>query len=253
VGSTEQGLKERFRILCHNVFWFQGVPFEPEVPGIPDAGVFEDLVAMYLDLDPYVICLQEIQSHEVFLSLKHALGMEGEYRAGGVLQQYGGSVLWKSGTGFGPCGWSDDPPQRMWQQATVPGSGKLLICNVHLPSNRQLGREGSRLRRIEELGVATLAEPSLVLGDYNEAPGGPVSEFMQSLGYLDVAEMVGRTQTPTSINGNRGDQIWLHGSAGNRLLGYDVIDIADMETGVSGKTYLSDHLPLWIDLEMEEQ
>ena len=36
-------------------------------------------------------------------------------------------------------------------------------------------------------------------------------------------------------------------------LGYDVIDIADMETGVSGKTYLSDHLPLWIDLEMEEQ
>jgi endonuclease/exonuclease/phosphatase family metal-dependent hydrolase len=65
--------------------------------------------------------------------------------------------------------------------------------------------------------------------------------------------MVGRTQTPTSINGNRGDQIWLHGSAGNRLLGYDVIDIADMETGVSGKTYLSDHLPLWIDLEMEEQ
>ena len=35
------------RILCHNVFWFQGVPFSPDSPGEPEVEVFQALMDLY--------------------------------------------------------------------------------------------------------------------------------------------------------------------------------------------------------------
>jgi endonuclease/exonuclease/phosphatase family metal-dependent hydrolase len=244
---------KRLRILCHNVFWFQGAPFEPEMPGKPQGRVFEALVELYKGLNADVICLQEIQSETVFGDLKIALGMDGEYCRGGVLKQYGGTMMWKTGCRVTPYDWSNDPPQRMWQQARVPETGVLRVCNVHLPSNRQLGRERSKLRRIEELRSATQVGPQVFLGDFNEPPGGPVSDFMGSLGYMDAAEMTGRSKDPTSLNGNRGDQIWVSRFARDRMVGYGVLSARGLETSVVGKTHLSDHLPLWIEMEIDDQ
>jgi|GEM_PF-471354 endonuclease/exonuclease/phosphatase family metal-dependent hydrolase len=248
--TSPTGDIRRIRILCQNVFWFQGAPFAPEMPGEPVPQIFEDLVSLYSRLDPDVICLQEVQSEAVFGDLLSAFGMEGTYCPGGVLAQYGGVMMWKTGSKVADPDWLNDPPQRMWQMAVAPGSGELTVCNVHLPSNRQLGRERSRVQRVEELRAATSGGPNVVVGDFNEAPGGAVGEFMQSTGFLDAAEVTGKANAPTSINGNRGDQIWIQAAMANRLVAYGVATDTDLETSVPEKSHLSDHLPLWIDIEI---
>ena len=248
--TSPNGDNRGIRILCHNVFWFQGAPFAPEMPGGPVPQIFEEIVSFYRRMDPDVICLQEVQSEAVFGDLLSAFAMDGAYCPGGVLAQYGGVVMWKTGSTVSAPDWSNDPPQRMWQMAVAPGSGELTVCNVHLPSNRQLGRERSRVRRVEELRAATCGNPQVVAGDFNEAPGGGVGEFMRSAGFLDAAEVAGKADAPTSINGNRGDQIWIHTAIASRLVAYGAATDTDLVTSVPEKSHLSDHLPLWVDIEI---
>lgn len=237
-------------ILCHNAFWFQGAPFEPEAPGEPEDGVFRALVALYRGLNADAICLQEVQGEAVFRRLREALRMRGAFRAGGRLRQYGGAMLWRSGARVADSGGVEDPPQRMWQVARVSvDEGEVVVCNVHLPSARQLGRAAAAKRRVEELAAAVEAGPDVVAGDFNEAPGGPVGAFLAEAGYVDTAVLAGKEDTGTSLGGKRGDQIWVRAPWASRVIEYGVVPMAKLAASMDGKTHLSDHLPLWVRLE----
>ena len=241
-------------ILSHNVFWFQGMPLLSNVPQALRVEVLEALVELYGEIDPDVFCFQEIQSADVFRLLGESLGLSGIYCSGRMLVQYGGAIFWHSRTRFLDAINVRDYPQRMWQIFTI-GLGKgdnVTLCNIHLPSNRQLRKEVASRRRFEELQAATRTFPKVVLGDFNEEPGGILSDFMNGQGYRDSAELFGQGKRPTTIKGKRIDQIWIHELIGDWVVDYGVMTKDQLSTCIEGKTHLSDHLPVWIRLKMKK-
>lgn len=62
----------RIRLVSHNAFWFQGVPFPSDEPGEPQPEVLEGLLTVYRALEPNLLCLQEVQPVEC----AQRLGME---------------------------------------------------------------------------------------------------------------------------------------------------------------------------------
>ena len=246
-----------FTILGHNVFWFQGVPFPTDRPRGPDPEILRRLCAIYRKVHPDVICLQEIQSQETFDAVSEQLGMPGCYCRGGELPQYGGAVFWYPGGGrqIGDSQEASVKTQRMWQIVEVNIAGcRLRICNIHLPSGRQIGPEQAAVQRMSELRQLLQnceTEPDIIVGDFNEQPGGPASEYLERHGYVDSAVLAGRGDVPTNVGGGRGDYIWIkRWWVDNGSLNYDVADKQALECNDGGKQYLSDHLPLWITVEI---
>jgi endonuclease/exonuclease/phosphatase family metal-dependent hydrolase len=143
-------------------------------------------------------------------------------------------------------------PQRAWQVVEVPraAGGELLVANVHLPSNRQLGDEAAARKRIAEL-VEILdcgSRPEVMLGDLNEQPGGPLGAFLRESGYRDVAVLTASEGIGTTPKNRRGDQIWVAEPLSAAVAGYGAVAEEEMRTEIPGKEHLSDHFPLWIDL-----
>ena len=123
-------------VVSHNTFWFQGAPFPTDRPPAPDGEILKRLCAIYRQVNPDIICLQEIQDRRTFEAVSEHLGMPGCYCPGTKLPQYGGAVLWRlhfarpvrdsQESGF--------ETQRMWQIVEVQEDGRRLhIANVHLP------------------------------------------------------------------------------------------------------------------------
>ena len=241
------------RILSHNVYWFQGVPFDTDQPGAPNTDILGRLTACYAKIEPDVLCFQELQSVEAFDALKGALGMDGVYRAGGILTQYGGGVFYTDGAPFMDNSLAQVPAQRVWQIVEVQMDGESFkVGNVHLPSSRQLGQEAAALKRVAEIDEVLECKPDVVVGDWNELPGGPLTDRMTEAGYVDAAVAAGHGDVSSSIGDKRGDQIWILASHRDRLSGYGAVSVDDFAAdGVEGKTHLSDHLPIWIDLGVD--
>jgi exonuclease III len=246
-----------FTVLSHNVFWFQGVPFPSDKPPAPDVEVLTRLCAFYQARDPDVICLQEIQNRETFEQVAGNLGMSGCYCPGSALPQYGGAVFWRADSGREVCNSRNAAlkTQRMWQIVEVQGGvGRVQICNIHLPSERQLGPVQSAAQRKAEIEDAIRNGgrdgPALIVGDFNEQPAGPVSECLERNGYLDAALVSDQANLPTTLGGGRGDYIWISRKMGGAcMLTHGVARKQALACQETGKTYLSDHLPLWITLE----
>ena len=236
------------RIVTHNVFWFQGAPFETDQPGSPRPEIVAALAKVYRRLEPDVLALQEVQSAEAFLAVGEATELAGAYSVGGELAQYGGAVF------AGMDGWvedwraSDCHPQRMWQIAR----GDIDVANVHLPSNRHPCPEGCGQRRLAELAavLAQLEGPSVIVGDLNEPRGGPTGKLLSETGYVDVAVATGQADRPTSLGGGRGDQVWVHESLRTRVTDFGVVTREAMRTEIGGKESLSDHFPVWVELDI---
>ena len=242
------------RIVGHNAFWFQGVPFPTDRPGGPVSTVMETLVEMYLALHPDVLALQEIQDRATFEQLARAVGMSGAYAPGAELSQYGVATFLREGRLVAEGTAGQPRPQRMWQMVELPGQRlpAVRICNIHLPSSRQLGKALAVRRRVAELrSVLALPEPpAVLLGDLNEPPGGPVGQCLTQLGYLDAAVVTGQADRPTNVAGKRGDQIWVQCRLEKHIRGYGVISRGRMARDPGGQSLLSDHFPLWLDLEV---
>ena len=67
-------------LVTHNAYWFQGAPSVwGEERVCAHAAVVQALAVLYSDLDPDVICLQEVPSAEVCIALRVQLGMEGAF------------------------------------------------------------------------------------------------------------------------------------------------------------------------------
>lgn len=239
------------RILSHNVYWFQGVPFDTDQPGPPNSTIVERLAKMYADLKADVLCVQELQSQAAFEALSNAVRMAGVYLPGGILTQYGGGLLYRTGTRAADSSSASDPAQRVWQVVDVPfGGDAVRVANVHLPSARQLGAEAAKEKRVAEIQEVLEHRPDVVGGDWNEAPGGPLTERMRAAGYVDAAVEFGQNDVPSGLGGKRGDQIWVLESRAGHLEGYGSLSAEDLQVSdLNSKHHLSDHLPIWIDLE----
>ena len=247
----------QFTLLSHNVFWFQGMPFPTDQPPKPDTQILQRLCAIYRDLKPDVICLQENQSEETFRTVSEELEMPGSYCPGEELPQYGGATFWVSPRGkqIHSSRESALATQRMWQIIEVGGVDFCLrIGNVHLPSQRQLGPQRSAAQRVAEtLEAVNSCETGLdfIAGDFNEQYGGAVSECLEERDYVDAAAISDWIEKPTSIAGGRGDFIWMRKQASNSLLNYGVVGKRELECDDGNKQNLSDHLPLWVTVEIE--
>jgi len=242
------------QILSHNCYWFQGHPFDSDAPGAPHEEIFPALVALYRRIGAGLVCLQEVQDEAAFRLLAGELGMDGRHTPGGALPQYGGAVLWRGGGGgelLIDSAATGPPPQRMWQLAR--SASGLVVANVHLPSARQLGSELAAAARVAEMETVLGADtsPDVVLGDFNEQPGGPVGGLLSERGYLDAAVLGDCAARPTALGGGRGDQIWIREGLRASLVEYAVPEPETLATGIAGKKYLSDHLPLWVVLDVE--
>ena len=163
---------KRLKILSHNVFWFQGASFLTDKPGEPVTEILSSLAELYDTLRPDIICLQEIQSEITFHLVAAELGMAGAYCPGATFVQYGGAAFWKyRGTCVVDSQSSAEVPQRMWQIIEVPvgDAEKLNVCNIHLPSARQLGQEASVKQRLKEISNVLRQDacPMVVVGDFN--------------------------------------------------------------------------------------
>ena len=248
-----------FSLLCHNVFWFQGVPFETDTPPAPDTDILGRLCSLYRERACDALLLQEIQGMEAFQAVSGCMGMPGGFCPGNIHPQYGGCSLFKAGARGIPVpevgNWDafGSSPQRMWQAFEwQSGPVPLLICNLHLPSNRQLGAERGAAQRVSDLLDVIgrcRREPDILAGDFNERPGGSVGNYLEERGYVDAAVLAGKSAVPTNLGGGRGDYIWIHKTVRNRLLDYDVVGKERLAVSLAGKQYLSDHLPLRITME----
>jgi endonuclease/exonuclease/phosphatase family metal-dependent hydrolase len=248
-------------LVTHNVFWCQGVPFAGDQPGGALFLVMVDLVALYREIGPAVLCLQEIQEESVATIFGRALGFSRHFTPGGRYPQYGGAVLSRWPIEVLP---PEDTVDRIVQRVAIrlPDGQTLRLAHVHLPSSRQRGREGGAAERLAEIqmvapdaAVAQSATPHVILGDFNEPPDGPCATYLGRLGYVDAGQVSGQGDVPTSLGRSRGDQVWLSPEAAPRLAGYHVTAkerLADLPPGSAGlhpgKTSLSDHLPVVVDL-----
>lgn len=127
----------------------------------------------------------------------------------------------------------------------------MRVCNIHLPSQRQLGPERASRQRLAELAVVIerTPPPDIVAGDFNEPPGGDSSKYMLEHGYSDPALLKNKAALPTNLGNGRGDYIWVHQDLCSQIVEYEVLGKDECAITGADKQYLSDHIPLWVTLE----
>jgi endonuclease/exonuclease/phosphatase family metal-dependent hydrolase len=261
------------RLVSHNAYWFQGHPYDGDQPGPPNPDVLRLLGTVYTQLEPDVLCIQEVHSLATAEALSEATGLPFLYLAGGRDTQYGVATFspWRMSTlpvlSSPPAGAQGAVPSKDSGAPTLdrailrvrlnpPDAPPLLVSNVHLPSDKQRGKEGGAARRLLEVPVAV--EPDVAsgdsidvaLGDFNEHPDEPCAQLFHSRGYVDAAHLAGQGNLTTNVKGNkRGDQIWVAPHRASTLLNYLALPLETLICSLAGKTHLSDHLPIGIDLQ----
>ncbi|MCX7590929.1 MAG: endonuclease/exonuclease/phosphatase family protein [Kiritimatiellae bacterium] len=240
------------RILTHNVFWFQGVPFDTDQPGPVNQTVWDECLSVYFRLKSTILCFQEVQNEAVARSLAAALGLSHYYTAGRELKQYGGCILAGAGKLIASSNSAGSLFQRMWQiLAYETSTGKVItIANVHLPSDRQIEPAEAAQKRVDELRQVLALAPDILCGDLNERPHGRVTMELEAAGYRDCAEFTHNEDRSTSIGARRTDYIWVRSCLAGRVCGYGLVPFHSFLSKAPGKTFISDHLPLWIDVRV---
>lgn len=231
-------------IVSHNTFWFQGVPFATDQPPAPRTEMMKQLCSLYREINPDVLCLQELQSFDVAEAVANELGMEYVFRSGGSYPQYGGAVL--SRWPIEEIALPDDfVPDRILILVKIfpQDAPPLHLVNIHLPSSRQRGAEDSQQQRLREVALV-LDQADVLLGDFNEHPNGQCAAMLKEKGFVDTAETCAAGEIHSNLWTYRGDQIWLSNEKSNALQGCLVVPKERLALTDGEKEYLSDHLPV---------
>jgi endonuclease/exonuclease/phosphatase family metal-dependent hydrolase len=246
-------------ILSHNIYWFQGQPFDGGDPDGANPAIAPALADVWQHRAPDVICLQEVPDRNAFDQARTELSLRnmpatGTYRPGSLYPQYGGALFYQNGHVVADSSNSLADVHRVWQavQIETTDRNRLLIVNVHLPSKRKLGQEEAAKRRVLELErmLDIVGDADVVAGDLNEQVGGGVNEILESRGFHDAAVVSGQGDLPSSLSGRRGDYIWLNDRASDKLVGFGNIPADGITSVEPGIEHLSDHLPLWAVIDL---
>jgi endonuclease/exonuclease/phosphatase family metal-dependent hydrolase len=243
------------RAVSLNVYWLQGYPHEADMPGPPNERIVDELAALLHSADADALCLQELQDADVYARLSAGAGMEGAWIPGGEEPHYGGAVLWRRGQLLGSSSRVSPPARRVWLNASIPfGTDTLSICCVHLVSNKMGGAQAEPLRERDLQSLLTHAgEADIIAGDFNEGPGGGASAMLDDAGFVDAAEHTSYACCSTGIKKPRSDQIWVRRTAASRIADFGVVSWERFRAPCAGKAFLSDHLPLWLDMRKENR
>lgn len=243
------------KIVSHNAFWFQGHPFATDQPTGENPEIFAKLCALYQNIDADILCIQEVQNEDVAEKTRRTLEMNAIYAPGNIHRSYGAMIASRTDYSIAEvdAGNSDSLLERSLVVAEIAG---LTIANIHLTSGRQSleGNAGdARCREIEGFLSACGERTDVILGDFNECGGNAVSRKLEAAGFRDAALVSGRAGIPTVEWGDyRFDAIWIKERLVVNLRGYGVIREGFAADGVPEKTLLSDHYPVWIDLDFQK-
>lgn len=123
------------------------------------------------------------------------LAMRGAFCPGSRQPAYSGGALWKGAAEVVRSSQSNGvAPVRFWQVIALhPGRAPLYVANVHLASGRHMMPEEAECSRVDDLHTLLDAEPfpHVIVGDFNEGPGGPAAAYLYGRGYEDAALLLG--------------------------------------------------------------
>lgn len=251
------------RIVSHNAFWFQGTPYKGDYPEEVVPVILSRLTAFYRTLAPDVLCLQEIQNAAVAAQVGDALGMECCYLPGRLYRQYGVAIYspW-------PLEMADIPPistDRAILHVKVNTHGNpIYIANVHLPSGRQRGQAEGAKQRLREIAALIKQSQTIpldyIVGDFNESASGPCSQLLSANNYVNaknVNRSSGAHDEAEDILCNLAesipDQIWLSHAKRDDVVGFRYFSRDELTLKVNGKTHLSDHVPVYVDMAIANE
>lgn len=241
-------------LVTHNAYWFQGAPSVwGEERVCAHAAVVQALAVLYSDLDPDMICLQEVPSAEVCIALRVQLGMEGAFSPGGQRTDYGGALLWKGRSArvenltHTAVGQGRTFERICLKLDTSIGARRLSIVNVHLSSNRYAPAHRGEPLRLAELAALFVADPApdVVTGDFNGVPDSAVYADMMERGFVDCGR---HYSTHGRAPDKRVDYIWVRADSGLSVSEYEVVE--DERFFYDAGIYLSDHHPLCARLQL---
>ncbi len=246
---------QTFKILSHNVYWLQGVPFETDQPGLPRESIVSGLFDLYTPLNIDLYCFQEIQSQEAANQVASLFNQNVNYSSGNELIQYGG--LCSSALQIKAVDTHNMDFNRLCQVIDITvGKNQFRIANIHLPSNRQLGAAASQLKKRAEMSqlLETFNDIDIICGDFNNYEGSDIYQCLLDFNYVDTAEIFNRKDESSVIGDTkrRGDFIWVTPSLSTQVCAYDIISKDRLQITHGDKTYLSDHLPVTITLELND-
>lgn len=240
------------KIICQNVYWFQGYPAEVN-RDIINAKAYEALLEIYRTIQADIILLQEIQSEIVAQKIATDLGMKYFYNAGQEINCYGGVVLYRPNLKVDQIANKfEEKFQRVYQIVSVPFQNKKIsLCNVHLPSDAQLSPELAEQKRKVEMSLLVSLKPDLICGDYNENEGASrqLFDLLESQNYYDAILHNIQNNRATKIKDKRGDFIFVKSELKQSVDYFYTVDLKQYKIDKNEDIFLSDHFPLVIRLK----
>ncbi|NRA37618.1 MAG: hypothetical protein HRU15_05720 [Planctomycetes bacterium] len=230
------------------------MPFASDQPTAANPTILSGLKELYSKQDIQLHCFQEVQSQGAASAAAKVLSQSALYTSGNHMPQYGGAALSNYTIQQIDCSAFDF--NRLCQLFKISiESRQLKIANVHLPSNRHLGIEGSqKQKRIEmEKLFQTHPDIDIICGDFNNYEGSDIYQLMQDTGYIDSAELFKLKHQSTFVpdDNKRGDFIWISAALSQSVTHYEVLPKESLK--IENNHYLSDHLPVIIHLELSDE
>lgn len=240
------------KIICQNVYWFQGYPAEVNRE-IVNGEAYISLVKIYQSIQADILLLQEIQNEKTARKIANDLGMKYIYNAGEEINWYGGVVLYKPDLKVEQvCCRFEVQFQRVYQIVTVSiQNKKIKLCNVHLPSDAQLSSEMAEKKRKVEMSLLVGLQPDLICGDFNENEGSSrqLFDLLESHKYFDAISHNCQNNRASKIKDKRGDFIYVKDDLKSMIEFFYTVDLKQYKTDNREDFYLSDHFPLVLGMK----
>lgn len=240
------------RIICQNVYWFQGYPAEVNRE-IVNSSAYNSLLKIYQSIQADIILLQEIQNEKTAQKIANDLEMKYFYNAGEEIKWYGGVVLYKPHLNVEQVSNKfEEQFQRVYQIVTVSiQDKKIKLCNVHLPSDAQLSPEMAEKKRKVEMSLLIGLQPDLICGDFNENEGASrqLFDLLESHKYFDAISYNCQSNRASKIKDKRGDFIYVKNDLESMIDFFYTVDLKQYKIDNRDDHYLSDHFPIVLGMK----